>query len=202
MLHYNAILHHHDGLLPFHPAEHPVVLQLGGSDPNWLADAAEIGVRYGYDEINLNVGCPSPRVQEGSFGACLMKEPELVYQCMKAMRERVNGVNCTVKCRLGVDEFDSYEFVRNFVGQVSKNGNVDHFIIHARKAFLKGLNPAQNRSVPPLQYEKVYKLKQDFPHLKFTINGGIKTMTEAKKILQTYDLEGCMMGRAAYENPY
>lgn len=124
-----------------------------------LAEAAQIGVRYGYDEINLNVGCPSPRVQSGSFGACLMKEPMLVYDCMREMRERVKGTPCTVKCRLGVDQFDSYDFVKEFISQVSKNGNVDHFVVHARKAFLKGLNPAQNRNVPPLWYDRVYRLQ-------------------------------------------
>ena len=122
------------------------------------------------------MGCPSPRVQNGSFGACLMKEPKLVYDCMKAIREKIKYTPCTVKCRLGVDDFDSYEFVKEFVAEVSKEGNVDHFIIHARKAFLKGLNPAQNRNVPPLQYDRVYQLQQDFPDLKFSINGGIKTI--------------------------
>lgn len=118
------------------------------------------------------------------------------------MRERVKGYPCTVKCRLGVDEFDSYDFVKEFIAQVSKNGNVDHFIIHARKAFLKGLNPAQNRNVPPLWYDRVYRLQEDFPNLKFTINGGIKTVAEAKNILSEHNLEGCMIGRTAYENPY
>ena len=168
MLHHDAILHSHTSLLPFSVEEHPVILQLGGSDPAKLAEAAVLGEKYGYDEINLNVGCPSPRVQKGSFGACLMKEPKLVRECMEAMANAVT-IPCTVKCRLGVDDFDSYEFVRDFVAEVSNQGKgpITRFTIHARKAFLKGLNPAQNRNIPPLMYDRVYRLKQDFPSLTF-----------------------------------
>jgi len=157
------------------------VLQLGGSDPERLAEAALLGQQYGYDEINLNVGCPSPRVQKGSFGACLMKEAPLVRECMEAMQKAVS-IRCTVKCRLGVDEFDTYEFLVGFIKEVSgdSKGPIRHFIIHARKAFLKGLNPAQNRTIPPLIYERVYRLKADFPELSFEINGGIKSVATAK----------------------
>lgn len=170
-----------------------------------LAESAVIAKKYGYDEINLNVGCPSPRVQEGSFGACLMKEKSLVADCMKSIKDTVSGtdIDCTVKCRLGVDDFDTYDFVRDFVEEVSKKGETKHFIIHARKAFLKGLNPAQNRNIPPLKYDLVYKLTEDFPDLRFSINGGIKTLEQAKTLLTDHPkLAGCMVGRTAYENPY
>jgi tRNA-dihydrouridine synthase A len=203
MLHHDAVIHSHSHLLPFNKEEHPIVLQLGGSDPGKLAEAAQLGQKYGYDGINLNVGCPSPRVQKGSFGACLMKEPELVKECMEVMKKAVD-IPCTVKCRLGVDEFDSYEFVREFVAEVSNKGQgpITHFIIHARKAFLKGLNPAQNRTVPPLMYDRVYRLKQDFPTLTFEINGGIKDIAHGHQICTEHRLEGCMVGRLAYENPF
>lgn len=177
MIHHDAVIHNHLNLLPFNVEEHPIVLQLGGSDPEKLAEAAVIGERYGYDEINLNVGCPSPRVQKGAFGACLMKEPELVKECMLAMSKAVK-IRCTVKCRLGVDNFDSYEFAKEFVDKVSEGGKgiIKHFVIHARKAILKGLNPAQNRSIPPLMYDRVYQLKKDFPTLTFELNGGLKSV--------------------------
>ena len=179
------------------------MLQLGGSDPERLAEAALLGQQYGYDEINLNVGCPSPRVQKGSFGACLMKEAPLVRECMEAMQKAVS-IRCTVKCRLGVDEFDTYEFLVGFIKEVSgdSKGPIRHFIIHARKAFLKGLNPAQNRTIPPLIYERVYRLKADFPELSFEINGGIKSVATAKQIVDGNNLQGCMVGRLAYENPF
>lgn len=136
----------------------------------------------GYDEINLNVGCPSPKVQTNEFGACLMKKPDLVANLMKAMSSAVT-IPCTVKCRLGVDNLDTYEFCKGFVGNVSQNGNVQHFIIHARKAFLKGLNPAENRNIPPLKYDYVYQLQQDFPSLKFTLNGGVRTINQAISLI-------------------
>lgn len=203
MLHHDAVLHNHAFLLPFSPQEHPIVLQLGGSDPPRLAEAALLGQQYGYDQINLNVGCPSPRVQKGSFGACLMKEAGLVRECMEAMAKAVS-IPCTVKCRLGVDEFDSYEFLVDFIKEVSGNsqGPIRHFVIHARKAFLKGLNPAQNRTIPPLIYERVYRLKEDFPALSFEINGGIKNVGMAKGMVDGNNLQGCMVGRMAYENPF
>ena len=203
MLHHDAVIHSHHALLPFSPEEHPVVLQLGGSDPDKLAQAAVLGEKYGYDEINLNVGCPSPRVQKGAFGACLMKEPELVRQCMEAMTKAVK-IKCTVKCRLGVDDFDSYEFAKEFVQMVSRGGEgpIRQFTIHARKAFLKGLNPAQNRNIPPLMYDRVYRLKQDFPNLDFELNGGLKDIAWAKQLADENNLEGCMVGRLAYENPF
>jgi tRNA-dihydrouridine synthase A len=203
MLHHDAVIHNHAFLLPFSPEEHPIVLQLGGSDPQRLAEAALLGEQYGYDEINLNVGCPSPRVQKGSFGACLMKEPPLVRDCMEAMAEAVS-IRCTDKCRLGVDDFDSYEFLVDFIKEVSCNshGLIKHFVVHARKALLKGLNPAQNRTIPPLIYERVYRLRQDFPELSFEINGGIKSVRTGKQIVDDNDLQACMVGRMAYENPF
>ncbi|KAM3141863.1 hypothetical protein pb186bvf_005949 [Paramecium bursaria] len=197
----SKILHPFPQVLDHQEIEHPVVCQLGGNDPLRLAAAAKIAQDAGYDEINLNVGCPSERVQDGAFGACLMKEPNLVAKIMKTIRENVQ-IPCTVKCRLGVDDYDSYEFAQEFVNIVHKEGGVNHFIIHARKAFLKGLNPAQNRSVPPLKYEYdlVYQLKKDFPQIKFSLNGGIRTVEQIDDVLQYVD--GVMIGRQAYDNPW
>lgn len=184
--------------LDFNPEEHPVALQLGGSEPADLAICAKLGERWGYDEINLNCGCPSERVQRGSFGACLMAEPRLVADCVKAMVDAVS-LPVTVKHRIGIDKLDDYGFVRDFVGAVSEAGcNV--FIVHARNAILKGLSPKQNREVPPLRYEHVYRLKQEFPHLTIVINGGIKTSGEIHGHLEHVD--GVMIGREAYHNPY
>ncbi|MBL0122767.1 MAG: tRNA dihydrouridine(20/20a) synthase DusA [Betaproteobacteria bacterium] len=184
--------------LDFNTEEHPVALQLGGSEPADLAICAKLGERWGYDEINLNCGCPSERVQRGSFGACLMAEPKLVADCVKAMVDAVS-LPVTVKHRIGIDKLDDYGFVRDFVGAVSEAGcNV--FIVHARNAILKGLSPKQNREVPPLRYEHVYRLKQEFPHLTMVINGGIKTSAEIHGHLEHVD--GVMIGREAYHNPY
>ena len=184
--------------LEFNKEEHPVAIQLGGSDVNDLVKSAKIAEDYGYDEINLNVGCPSDRVQKGRFGACLMLEPEHVAECLNAMQRNVN-VPVTIKCRLGVDHHKDYEFLYNFVNIVQEAG-IEHFIIHARNGILKGLSPRQNRHIPPLKYEYVYQLKKDFPNLNITINGGIKTINECKEHLKYVD--GVMIGRAAYENPF
>ncbi|NJN72051.1 MAG: tRNA dihydrouridine(20/20a) synthase DusA [Limnothrix sp. RL_2_0] len=185
-------------LLGFSPAEHPISLQLGGDNPAELAECAKIGADWGYDEINLNVGCPSPRVQKGNFGACLMTQPELVADCVAAMKSAVN-IPVTVKHRIGVDEQDSYEDLCRFVAVVSQAGG-DRFSIHARKAWLQGLSPKENRTVPPLRYEDVYRLKQEFPHLWIEINGGITELAQIKNHLEKVD--AVMVGRAAYENPY
>ncbi|WP_050452201.1 tRNA dihydrouridine(20/20a) synthase DusA [Candidatus Burkholderia verschuerenii] len=184
--------------LAFTPAEAPVALQLGGSEPADLAKSAKLGEQWGYDEINLNCGCPSERVQRGAFGACLMKEPALVADCVKAMRDAVS-IPVTVKHRIGVDAVEEYEFVRDFVGTVADAG-CDVFIVHARNAILKGLSPKENREIPPLKYEYAYRLKQDFPHLEISINGGIKTLDEVEEHLKHVD--GVMLGREAYHNPY
>jgi tRNA-dihydrouridine synthase A len=184
--------------LSFHPAEHPIALQLGGSDPKQLAECAKLGQSYGYDEINLNVGCPSERVQSGRFGACLMLEPQLVAECVAAM-QAVVSIPVTIKCRIGVDNQDSYNELANFIKVVSHAG-CKTFIIHARKAWLNGLSPKENREVPPLQYESVYQLKQDYPELTIIINGGIKTLADIDNHLQKVD--GVMIGREAYTNPY
>jgi len=184
--------------LEFNKEEHPVAIQLGGSDVNDLVKSAKIAEDYGYDEINLNVGCPSDRVQKGRFGACLMLEPDHVAECLNAMQKNVN-VPVTIKCRLGVDHHEDYEFLYDFVNIVQSAG-INHFIIHARNGILKGLSPRQNRHVPPLKYDYVYQLKKDFPNLNITINGGIKTIDECKEHLKLVD--GVMIGRAAYENPF
>jgi len=205
MIHENTILHFKNGyedLLQFYPIEHPVVCQLGGNNLERLGKCVEICQNMGYDEINLNVGCPSPKVQEGSFGACLMKRPEIVSEITKTMCSH-SKIPITVKCRLGVDDLDSYEFTSKFIQEVSKIGGVKHFILHARKAFLKGLNPAENRNVPPLRYDWVLQLKKDFPHLEFTINGGFKEIDKIQEILkETNQLKGCMIGRLSYDNPW
>ena len=187
-----------DYLLGFHPAEHPIALQLGGSDPDDLARAAQIGADYGYDEINLNVGCPSDRVQSGRFGACLMKEPELVARCVVAMRDAVT-IPVTVKTRLGVDELDSYDYLRAFIDSVASAG-CDTFVLHARKAWLSGLSPKENREIPPLHYDRVYRLKSELPHLNVILNGGVDGIDAVRTHLQHVD--GVMMGRTAYQRPY
>jgi tRNA-dihydrouridine synthase A len=185
-------------LLRFSPEEHPVALQLGGSEPVKLAEAAAIGAGWGYDEINLNVGCPSDRVQEGRFGACLMAEPELVAACVAAMRARVS-LPVTVKCRIGIDDQDSEADLERFVAAVAGAG-CRTFIVHARKAWLDGLSPKENREVPPLDYGRVWRLKAAHPELEIVINGGIASLDEAEAHLAKVD--GIALGRAAYQNPY
>ena len=184
--------------LRFNAEEHPLALQLGGSEPSDLAHCAKLGEQWGYDEINLNCGCPSERVQRGAFGACLMNEPQLVADCVKAMVD-ASSVPVTVKHRIGIDKIESYEFVRDFVGQVSEAG-CDTFIVHARNAWLKGLSPKQNREIPPLRYALVHRLKHDFPALKFSINGGIALNAQVHEHLRL--LDGVMVGREAYHNPW
>ncbi|MFC0397240.1 tRNA dihydrouridine(20/20a) synthase DusA [Paraburkholderia rhizosphaerae] len=184
--------------LAFTADEAPVALQLGGSERDDLAHSARLGEQWGYDEINLNCGCPSERVQRGAFGACLMNEPQLVADCVKAMRDAVS-VPVTVKHRIGVDAVEHYEFVRDFVGTIADAG-CRVFIVHARNAILKGLSPKENREIPPLKYEYAYRLKRDFPDLEIIINGGIKTLDEVALHLEHVD--GVMLGREAYHNPY
>ncbi|HDL6856574.1 TPA: tRNA dihydrouridine(20/20a) synthase DusA [Yersinia enterocolitica] len=193
-----AIIHGKADYLAYSEQDHPVALQLGGSDPQALAHCAKLAELRGYNEINLNVGCPSDRVQNGRFGACLMAEASLVADCIKAMRDVVS-IPVTVKTRIGIDELDSYEFLCEFVQTVAERGECDIFTIHARKAWLSGLSPKENREVPPLNYERVYQLKRDFPALTIAINGGVKTLAEAKEHLKHVD--GVMMGREAYQNP-
>ena len=197
----DAILHgDKNRLLRFHDAEHPLALQLGGSDPEKLAIAARAGLDFGYDEINLNVGCPSDRVQSGRFGACLMEEPDLVAACIAAMREAVSdALPITVKCRIGVDDQDPEIALFDFVEKTKQVG-CGVFIVHARKAWLQGLSPKQNRDIPPLDYELVYRLKQSHPDLLIVINGGIDTLDAAHMHLDHVD--GVMMGRSAYKTPY
>ncbi len=185
--------------LKFNDAEHFVALQLGGSDPKALAECAKIAEQRGYDEINLNVGCPSDRVQNGSFGACLMAEPELVGECIKAMQDSVS-IPVTVKSRIGIDDKDSYEEFVNFVGTVNHISQCETFIVHARKAILKGLSPKENREIPPLKYDYVYRLKELFPDFHISLNGGVKTLEEVEEHLTKVD--GVMIGREAYNNPY
>ena len=185
-------------LLGFDDAEHPLALQIGGSDPAMLADAARIGAEFGYDEINLNVGCPSDRVQSGSFGACLMAQPALVRDCVAAMREAVD-VPVTVKSRIGIDDHDDYEFLAAFVGAVAESG-CRVFVVHARKAILSGLSPKENREVPPLKYDYVHRLKRDFPDLTIVLNGGLADLGVVRGELARVD--GVMIGREAYHNPY
>jgi tRNA-dihydrouridine synthase A len=178
--------------------ENPLALQLGGSDPKALAQAAKLGERYGYDEINLNCGCPSDRVQNGMFGACLMKNPDLVADCFESMQNAVD-IPVTIKCRIGVDELDSAEFLYNFVDKSVERG-CKTFILHARKAWLKGLSPKQNREIPELNYQRVYDLKQKYPQLEIILNGGITDIETVKTALLHVD--GVMIGREAYHNPY
>ncbi|WP_219899601.1 tRNA dihydrouridine(20/20a) synthase DusA [Zobellella taiwanensis] len=193
-----AILHGKGDYLAFSPEEHPLVLQLGGSDPAALARCAVLAEQRGYDEINLNVGCPSDRVQNGLFGACLMAEPQRVAAGVAAMKAEV-AIPVTVKTRIGIDDQDSYDFLRTLVDALVEAG-VDALIVHARKAWLKGLSPRENREIPPLDYDRVYRLKQDYPGLTIAINGGIKTLAEARSHLQWVD--GVMLGREVYQNPY
>ena len=185
-------------LLAHDPAERPLALQLGGSDPAGLAQAARIAAEFGYDEVNLNVGCPSDRVQSGRFGACLMAEPDLVAACVAAMRA-AGSLPITVKTRIGVDDCDSYEALVEFVGRVA-DGGCRMFIVHARKAWLTGLSPKENRKIPPLRYDIVHRLKRDFPELVIILNGGLTSLEQVAEQLRRVD--GVMIGRAAYENPY
>ncbi|MEC6815872.1 tRNA dihydrouridine(20/20a) synthase DusA [Photobacterium toruni] len=194
-----AIIHGKGDFLAYNEEEHPLALQLGGSNSVDLARCAKLAADRGYDEINLNVGCPSDRVQNGMFGACLMGEAELVAQCVAAMRE-VADIPVTVKTRIGIDDQDSYEFLTHFIQTVSEKGGCDNFTIHARKAWLKGLSPKENREIPELDYPRVYQLKQDFPQLTMAINGGIKTFEEMEQHLKYMD--GVMVGREAYQSPY
>lgn len=194
-----AVMHgERERLLGFDKAEHPVALQLGGSEPQDLAEVAKIGADYGYDEINLNCGCPSDRVQRGKFGACLMAEPDLVAEGVAAMRAAVK-IPVTVKCRIGIDESEEYEFLHEFIKKVSAAG-CDTFFIHARKAWLKGLSPKENREIPPLRYDIAERLKRENPHLQIHLNGGVKTTEQTKALLDVFD--GVMIGREFYENPY
>ena len=193
-----AILHGKGDYLSYNDAEHPLVLQLGGSDVTAMTECAKIAEQYGYDEININVGCPSDRVQNGRFGACLMAEPRVVAACVSAMQAATN-LPVTVKSRIGIDDLDSYEFLHTFIEQVADSG-CQHFIIHARKAWLSGLSPKQNRDIPPLDYARVYQIKKDFPGLLISINGGIKGFAEANEHLKQID--GVMIGREIYNSPY
>lgn len=204
MVHAGAIVYNHknDGagrFLDFNPAEHPIALQLGGSDPALLTEAAQIAEGWGYDEINLNVGCPSERVQRGAFGACLMAEPDLVAECVAAMQDAVQ-IPVTVKCRIGIDNQDDYAFLQRFIETVAAAG-CDQFTLHARKAILKGLSPKENREIPPLIYPRVYQLKRDYPHLHIVLNGGVNTLDAASEHL-TQGVDGVMIGRAAYQTPF
>ena len=194
-----AILHgDKDKLLGFDPAEHPISLQVGGDNPQDLAKCAQLAEDFGYDEVNLNVGCPSSRVQNGNFGACLMLQPERVAECIAAMGSATK-IPVTIKHRIGVDEVDSYEALAKFVSIVAQAG-CTRFSVHARKAWLQGLSPKENREVPPLRYDLVHQLKQDFPQLSIEINGGFTTLEQAKTQLQSVD--AVMIGRAIYDNPY
>ena len=195
----NALLHTDpDQFLRHQEFEYPAVLQLGGSNPADLAKCSKMVEESGFQEVNLNCGCPSDRVQNGNFGACLMKDKNLVADCFKAMQDAVS-IPVSIKCRIGVDEFDSWEFFRDFVGTIADAG-CRVFIIHARKAWLKGLSPKENREVPPLNYDTVHRLKAEMPQLNISINGGIKTLDQVEEQLK--DLDGVMVGREAYENPW
>lgn len=194
-----ALIHGDVGFhLDYNDEEHPVALQLGGSNPSDLSQCAKIAEDYGYDEVNLNCGCPSDRVQRGDFGACLMANPTLVADCVDAMKQNCD-IPVTVKTRIGIDEQDDYGFVRDFVGTIAEKG-CELFIIHARKAWLNGLSPKENRTIPPLKWDTVYQLKRDFPHLKMELNGGIKTIEHIEEAKPHTD--GVMIGREAYQNPY
>ncbi|MDP3824840.1 MAG: tRNA dihydrouridine(20/20a) synthase DusA [Burkholderiales bacterium] len=193
LLHGNVPRH-----LDFNAEEHPVALQLGGSEPADLALCAKLAQQWGYDEVNLNCGCPSERVQRGAFGACLMAEPQLVADGVKAMRDAVS-LPVTVKHRIGIDRTESYEFVRDFVGTVAQAG-CEVFIVHARNAWLKGISPKENRELPPLRYETVHRLKRDFPSLTVVLNGGVKTNAQIEE--QLAHVDGVMLGREAYHNPW
>ena len=199
MISTGALVHGNcDYQLDFNKEEHPVAVQFGGSSPKELSYCSKMAEKKGYDEINLNIGCPSERVQKGNFGVCLMLEPDLVAECASAMIKSVD-IPVTVKCRTGVDDHDNYDFLKSFINIVKDSG-VKTFIIHARKGILKGLSPRQNRSVPPLNYEKVYRIKRDFPELEIIINGGIKNIDESQNHLKSVD--GVMLGRAAYDDPF
>ena len=199
MINANAVLFgNQNELLKFNECEHPLAIQLGGNDPIKLSEAATISESYGYDEINLNVGCPSTKVQNGDFGAILMRNPNLVAKCVKAIKNNVN-IPVSIKCRIGVDDMDVEKDLNTFIKKVSDSG-CKIFIIHARKAWLKGLSPKENRNIPPLNYERVYKLKDEFPHLEIIINGGLENIEDSKNHLTKVD--GVMMGRKAYENPF
>ena len=194
-----AIIHgDRERFLNFNESEHPVALQLGGSDPADMATCAKIAQQWGYDEVNINVGCPSDRVQSGAFGACVMQQPTLVAENVAAMREATD-IDVTVKCRIGVDDQDPREALWSLV-QASSEAGCDTFLVHARKAWLKGLSPKENRDVPPLDYDLVYQLKQDFPHLEIVINGGINSLTDCQQHLSK--LDGVMIGREVFANPY
>ena len=195
----DAVIHgDKDFLIAFNPEEHPVALQIGGSDPAKLAAASKVGEQFGYDEININIGCPSDRVQSGRFGACLMAEPDVVAACYAAMAEAVD-IPVTVKCRLGIDDQDLDKTLPDFLGAVSEAG-CKHVIIHARKAWLKGLSPKENRDVPPLDYALVRRMKTEFPHLEIVLNGGLDNLEQAQR--EAEGLNGIMLGRAAYNNPW
>ena len=185
-------------LLDFNAGENPLTLQLGGSDPTEMAKCALIAQDWGYDEVNINVGCPSDRVLSGSFGACLMKQPDLVASCVESMNDKCD-IPVTVKSRIGIDDMESYEQLSDFIMRIHYKG-CQHFIIHARKAWLQGLSPKENRTIPPLNYPWVYQLKKDFPQLRITINGGIKNCNEIKNHLNYVD--GAMLGRSVYQNPF
>ena len=194
-----ALLHgDRDRHLRYNVEEHPLALQLGGSDPVALSQCAQMAQDYGYDEVNLNVGCPSDRVQNGRFGACLMAEPRLVADCVAAMRQAV-AIPVTVKSRIGIDERDSYEELAHFITTVAEAG-CETFIVHARKAWLSGLSPKENREIPPLRYDLVFQLKRDFPQLNIVINGGITELNQAQSLLS--QVNGVMLGREVYHNPY
>lgn len=194
-----ALLHgNRHRFLQFNEAEHPIALQLGGSNPSELAVCAKMAEDYGYDEVNLNIGCPSDRVQSGRFGACLMAEPDLVANCVAAMQQAV-GIPITVKSRIGIDHRDSYEELSHFIATVAATG-CRTFIVHARKAWLSGLSPKQNREVPPLRYDVVFQLKQDFPGREIILNGGITSLDQAEQLLTRVD--GVMVGREIYQKPY
>ncbi|CAH9014971.1 tRNA dihydrouridine(20/20a) synthase DusA [Candidatus Nitrosacidococcus sp. I8] len=184
--------------LTYSNQEHPIALQLGGSNPKDLALCTRMAIDYGFDEVNLNVGCPSPRVQSGSFGVCLMKEPDLVAECVSEMVQ-ISPIPITVKTRIGVDHYDSYEFLSQFIAKIAQAG-CSTVILHSRKAWLHGLSPKENREIPPLCYETVYRIKQDFPQLRIVLNGGVITLEDTRTHLTQVD--GVMIGRAAYHNPY
>ena len=199
MINVNALLYgDKKDILLFNQCEHPLGIQLGGNDPIKLGDSAIISEAYGYDEINLNIGCPSSKVQNGEFGAVLMKNPKLVAQCIKSIKDKVK-IPVSVKCRIGVDDMNENKDLSAFIKEVSGSG-CKVFIVHARKAWLKGLSPKENRNIPPINYQRVYRLKEEFPDLEIIINGGLKEIEDSEKHLRFVD--GVMMGRKAYEDPY
>ena len=199
MIHANAVVYGDtSALLRYHQKEHPLAIQLGGSDPDLLSEASKLAEEFGFREINLNIGCPSDRVQKGRFGAILMKEPELVAKCVEAMIKSTN-VPITVKCRIGVDDMNECSGLDNFINLV-KNVGCETFIVHARKAWLKGLSPKENREIPPINYSRVYRLKEDFPDIKVVMNGEISSIEES--LIHLNQVDGVMMGREAYDNPY